>query len=231
MSEDIERPLRGRGGCFMLLVPAVLIPVVIGGYMTMFGLGIQGRAPTGDRVVMNYDGCEAAADVVLARVSHMGLGDPVVAERSKQGFSISARMPEDARVAGLIPASLTEIGVFSLHWREGEQIADASDVIEVFPRMTPDASAMTIVKLEEKLGVEIQLRQMEDPAGHITVRVDGVQVVELGNDDAIVNGEVAIDPSSELVRDAIEEAAALAIMVADPLPCAIVLVDTAVLVP
>lgn len=225
-------PHRKRGGCVFLVVPTVMIPLVLGGYAMMWGLGIQGRAPTGDRVEMSYTGCPEARDVVLSRVENMGLGDPKAAS-TETGFTITAQMPDDARVAGLIPETLTERGVFAVYYGadRADLVAQFSDVERVFPRMTTDASAVSVVELKAELGVTIQSRQMQDPEGFLELWVDDVFLERFGNNAPLVNGEIEIEPEPETHRDAIERAASRAIVLADPLPCAIELNTTAVVSP
>lgn len=218
--------LRSRGGCLFLGLPMLLVPLVIGAYGMIWGMGIQGRAASGERTLIAYEGCEAAGPAVLARVERMGLGDPVLAP-VEGGFTITARMPEDRRIAAEIPLTLVQIGVFELFYGDdrSEQIATASDVIQVFPRMTGDASATTVVMLEAELAGAIQVRQMQDPDGHLEVWIDGEHVVDLSNKTPITSDEIDIEPEPEHVRDAIELAASRGIVLADPLPCAIDLVD------
>ncbi|MCO4744781.1 MAG: hypothetical protein KC912_08330 [Proteobacteria bacterium] len=234
MSEtpDIERPHRSRGGCFFLVLPVVLIPTVIGGYTLMFGLGVAGRAPTGDRVQMDFEGCIEAREVVVSRVEHMGLGDPTAAT-TDGGFSVTAQMPDDARVAGMIPESLTEVGDMELYYGAGrtDPLASQADVVDAFPRMTTDASATSVIKLVPEVGIAIQKRQMEEPSGFIELYIDDKLVMTVQNAAPIVDNELDIEPEPELAREAIERAASRAIAVADPLPCAISLRSTSVIAP
>lgn len=235
MSSPVEippEPHRGRSGCVFLVIPTVMIPLVLGGYGLMWGMGIQGRTPTGDRVEMQFSGCEEAKVAVLARVEHMGLGAPSGAS-TDNGFSITAQLPDDARVAHQIPVSLTERGDLALYYGadRAEQIAGAGDVTQVFHRMTTDASALSVVTLDADLGVEIQKRQMADPEGHLEVWIDGVFIERFENSGAMVSGEIEIEPEPDLAREAIERAASRVVVLANPLPCEIELESTRVITP
>ena len=179
MSLDHSR-LRSRGGCLFLGLPLILIPVVIGGYAFVFGMGMRGRAPMGPVMAMQYQGCESASDAVLARVTDMGLGEPE-ATLTEAGFTIQARMPADRRVAARIPTELVEVGSFELRAEgpDGERLAGPEHIESVFPRLTGDGSAITVVSLQAELGGSIQRRQMDDPEGELVVLVDGVEIVRL----------------------------------------------------
>lgn len=219
--------LRSRGGCLFLGLPMLLVPIVLGAYAWIWGQGLRGRPPTGEVVRMHYAGCPEAEAVVLARVERMGLGGPR-SEAVDGGFAIVARMPEDKRVAAQIPLTLAEPGAFELLWGDGEErVAGPGDVREVYPRMTGDASANTVVALVPEVAGPLQRRQLDDPEGHLSVRIDGVVVATVPNTSPLTEHEVEIEPEPEETRAAIERAAARAIVLADPLPCAVELVDAA----
>ncbi|TNE84646.1 MAG: hypothetical protein EP330_28650 [Deltaproteobacteria bacterium] len=212
--------LRSRGGCLFLGLPLVLVPAIILAYAGVWGLGLRGRPAEGDTVRVSYAGCPEAGAPVLARVEQMGLGDPRI-EEQEGGFALIARMPADERVAAQIPITLTERGKFELYWgaERAERVAGPEDVVEVFPRMTGDASATSVVKLDPELAGPLQRRQLEDPQAHLEVFVDDVHVDTLNNTSPLTENEVDIEPMAEGARDAIEEAAARAVVLANPLPC------------
>lgn len=218
--------LRSRGGCLFLGLPLVLVPLIILAYAGVWGLGLRGRVASGDRVILTYSACPEAQEPVLARVSSMGLGDPV-AEATEGGFTLTATMPEDARVAEQIPATLTERGDFAVYYGpdRADQVAGRAEVTSVFPRMTGDASATSVVKLDPAVGGPLQRRQLDDPLGFLEVWVDGVHVDTLPNTSPITEHEIDIEPMAEGARDAIEESAARSIVLAHPLPCDIALVS------
>jgi hypothetical protein len=154
----------------------------------------------------------------------MGLGEPI-AQSTDGGFTITATMPGDTRVAAQIPATLAERGEFALYYGpdRADQVAGPDDVASVFPRMTGDASATSVVKLDPELAGPLQRRQLDDPQGFLEVYVDGVHVDTLPNTSPITEHEIDIEPMAEGARDAIEESAARAIVLASPLPCEIAL--------
>ncbi len=216
MSDDI--PIRPRAGCAFFAMPVVLAAVLVTGYGTLLWSGAVGRPADGARVTLAFDGCPEATDAVTARVTSMGLGEPIVVGRA-DGFDVTATLPADPDIAARIPTMLARPGLLAVVADDGTVVVDASHVETATLRLDLTGEPAVAVQLDPA-GVALLASHTEGrPDGHVDVQVDGVSYGTRENTPPERRGHLNLRIGEPTRQAQVAAAADLGIVLAAPLPC------------
>lgn len=215
MSEDLPMGIQPRIGCWFLVLPIALAVVLLVGYGALLLFGARGRPATGPVATLTFTGCPEAQEVVAARVEQMGLGDPVFTE-TEEGFTLTARLPDDPRVIDRIPDTLARTGHFEV--RDGAAVI-ASGVQEATVRLDLSGSPVASVQLGPEDTRVLAEHMKANPEGEIQLWLDDQRVGGRKNDPPDEIGR--LDLSGDLSHvDRITLAAEQAVILGSgPLPC------------
>lgn len=217
--EQVEA-MQPRKGALLLLIPAAMVGLTFVLYAGMLALGLYGRPADGDRVVMAFTGCAAAAPVVQARVAFMGLGDPVLAERP-DGFDLQVTLPADPHVARGIPDTLTAPGRLQAVRRDApdQVLFTEAEVAHAAIRQDLTLIPWTVLTLTDAGVAALGAYVREDREGRVIYRMDGAEIGSVSNLKG-ATPEVELSPELEDDRARLEAAAARAVVLdSGPLPC------------
>lgn len=216
LPED-EQP---RGGCVIFLAPIVFLSLLIGGYLALFVLGSQGRAPTGDRVAMSFSvACDGAADGIEDRVKRMGLGAPTFTREPGQ-LLVEARLPADEEHAASIPDTLARTAAFTVLDPGGAVVVRNDQIDTAALRLDFSATPSVVLQLDDSGTRALMAAMKADPGGEMRMRFDDEVVDTRKNDPPEDGGKLQIAPEHERLHGVTRLAAAWSLWLeAGPLPC------------
>lgn len=214
--------LQPNPGCWLLVLPVLAGIGVVIAYGYLFYTGAQGRPADGDRVVMAFEGCPEALPVVQARVERMGLGDPSAAS-VEGGFTVTARLPAESRVAGHIPETLAKQGHFSVVDPASGTVIVEGHVEDTELHLGLMGTPTTIVQLDEQGATTLREWMETHHEGKVGYVIDGTTVKERTNLPAEPRGRLELEPYGDLEQDRMESAAERSLILSNPLPCEVTL--------
>jgi hypothetical protein len=227
MSDELDAALQRRGtlGLLLLVVPVVSITVVAIAYIVMYSYGLSGRGADGATVRVGFRGCAEAAPLVDRRLAAMGL-ERLGGGATADGFEVLTRLPVDEHAATFVPDVLARTGRFEIRAQpEGEVLATEADVAEATPEMRFLDAPHARVRLALDAAKRLDAWQKAHPQGHVEIRVDGTKVADWKNLPAVEDDELEIDQVEATIRERIDLAAAVPIVLSDgPLPCDVAVV-------
>lgn len=212
--------LQGRPlwGLLILTLPIVGVVFTVIAYALTVGMGVRGRAPTGERVVLAFTGCPEASEAVVARMRDMGLEpDPV---EVPGGFGFETVLPEDPDVARRIPATLVAPGAFEIRG-EDTLLATGADVTDASVRMDLMMVPSTLVQIGPEAADRVVKHVRAHPEGRLQFVLDGAPIGSQSNRNPVGVGEVEIAPPGLDGEPRFHAVAEWSVVVDHPLPCAI----------
>lgn len=217
---------RGIAGIMLLVVPILSIAAIGSGYVLLVFFGVQGRAAEGPLVRYQIHTCDAAQPLIVRRVEAMGLPDVQVGAIDG-GFSLTARLPSEARVQEAIPATLTAPGHFEVvPATGGDALAGNADLAEAEMTLAFLDAPYVRLKLHDDAAKRLEDYMKSDMEGGIALYLDGERVITRKNMPAETRGRLDLDlvGGTDLAR--MDFAAAAAIQLQHgPLPCEAQVVD------
>jgi hypothetical protein len=230
--DDEERdmdPKKPRPGCFLLVIPIVMVMGIVVAYLVMFVLGMRGRAPQGDEVRVAFRGCPEAAAIVTRRIDLMGLGEPRL-EATTDGFAFTAKMPADPGVAARIPATLATTGHFAIVADDGTLVVDGH--VDGSTVHVGTGQPETLVRLDDDGSRVLREHMIAHPDGRVRYDLDAETIGERSNMPAEARGNLEIVASGLGEKEQLEVAAARSVVLdTGPLPCPVELIGTTVVTP
>jgi hypothetical protein len=219
---DPDNPNRTTAGCFLLFIPAVFAIGIVVAYAAVFGLGIYGRAPTGERVTIAFVGCHDARAVIEERVGLMGLGEPVFADTS-DGFTLTATLPADAGVVSTIPITLAAPGAFEI--RDATRPDAAALIVGHVAGASVEwasTAAETLIQLDADGATTLREHMQAHSDGGVALVLDGEVIGTRANMPAEPRGNFDVVVPGENAKATLEIAAQRAVILeSGPLPCAV----------
>jgi hypothetical protein len=215
-----RKQLAPRAGCWLFALPVLMGVAILLAYGYLYYAGLQGRPAQGDRPTLTFTGCDEARDVVARRVETMGLGDPVWND-TPEGFTLTATMPADPRVAKTIPDTLAAGGVFEVKDDQTGAIVvqnhvDGTSVSLGFLSSYPT----TLIQLDEEGTKLLRDHMTGHPDGSVTFLVDGEVMAQRRNIPAEPRGRVEVEARDGTPQDQMEDAARWSVQVGNGvLPC------------
>jgi hypothetical protein len=212
--------LQGRPlwGLLILALPIVGVAFTFVAYAIMVGMGVRGRAPTGEQVSLAFAGCPEAAAVVGDRMRDMGLeGRPI---EVPGGFGFEVVLPSDPDVASRIPATLSAPGRLEI-LGEGTVLATNADVVDASVRMDLMMVPSTLLQVGPEAAERIVGNVRAHPEGRLEFVIDGAAIGTQSNRNPVGRGEVEIAPPGLDGEARFHAVAEWSIIVDHPLPCEI----------
>lgn len=211
-----ELPLKPRAGLWFFFVPIGLVAALVLGYATLFTLGARGRPADGARVTLAFSTCAEAQAPIERRVAAMGLGEPVLAP-ADGGFALSATLPADEAVAARIPDTLVRRGQLAVR-QDGAPVVEGH-VERAILRMDFIGEPTVAVELDAEGTAALAAHMEAHPEGQVELFVDDEPFGHRTNSPVERGGKISLRLTDDDRARQVERVAALALVLADPLPC------------
>ena len=148
-------------------------------YLYLFYSGYQGVDPSGNTVQMQFQSCDEAGQMVLARAEDMGLGNTSLTA-TDNGFVLASVLPDREDAATEIATTFGSVGLFAL--RAGDiELANQDDVVDASVRLDITMTPSTLINLNEEARKRIYKHIKDVPEGKMEVWLEGEMVWDYGN--------------------------------------------------
>ncbi len=228
--EDATR--RGALGLVLMAVPILSILAVALGYAVLLWYGSAGRPATGAATVITFEACPEARPFIRSRVEAIGLPDAHFGQ-APGGFTLSTRLPEQARVAEAIPGTLAKPGRFAVTKLDeqgdalgGEPIATEAHIAYATVYMGFLDTPRALVQLEQAQAQALRTWMESNPHKGVAMLIDGERVADRRNMPSEAQGKLELDLVGRSDLERMDFAAATAIVLDHgPLPCPVSVVS------
>jgi hypothetical protein len=219
-ADDPRLRMRPIGGLLLLAGALLAVLATFVAYGWLWWSGLTGRPATGEQAVLAFEGCHEAIAPITARLGDMGLAPTVTAHEGR--FQVQVVLPADPAVAASIPATLARPGRVEV--LSGDTVlATNADVVEVVPRLDLRMASYAVLRLSEAATARVVTAVRADPTGHLTLKVDGVEVAIQPNGTPIAKGELEFAPPTDDDERRMRTVAEWAVVLDHgPLPCPVV---------
>ncbi len=215
-----QRPI---WGLLILILPIVGVLVVFALYAGMWAIGISGRAASGPRATLTFDGCPQARPLLEARLADMGLDDAAWTD-TPGGFAVEVSLTGDPDVDARIPRTLAMPGALEIRGGD-EALATNIDVVEASVRLDLLMVPSVLVKVGPEAAARVKEHVRANPGGQLRFLVDGVDVGGQSNLEPVAVGDLELAPDGydvSLDRERMHAVAAWSVVLDHgPLPCAV----------
>ena len=210
-----------RRGCWILVAPIVMVSLIVGAYVLVGLLGFFGNTATGVRQVLHYNSCPAADDILLARATEMGLGNPVLSHVGSL-TTLTVTLPENAESAGNIPATIAAKGRLSIATNTSEELFNPENIVSVSLSVGMLGESMVVLELTEE---EVNTFKTNiDRVGEAIATFDGEPFSLIKPKDINKKGQLKMIPTAHDPKTQINMAARAHILLNDgQLPCNVTL--------
>lgn len=227
MSSPVEIP-KPRAGCWLFIIPVLLIVFMVIGYIVLFAAGVMGTTAHGERVTLRYQACAEAVPLLRERVDLMGLGDPVYEADAPGMFGVTVTLPGEPDVDAGVKTLLATPGRFEIRSMEdSNRIVVAGERVSGATMNIPwTGGSVTLIRLDDEGSTALRDYMQQHPDGRIAMSIDGKVLYERSNLPAEARGNLEIEATEgselEKIRVAVERSILLE---AGPLPCEVTAVD------
>lgn len=210
-----------RRGCWILVAPIVMVGLIVGAYLMVGILGFFGNTATGPRQVLTYSSCIEADDILLARATEMGLGNPVLSHIGSL-TSLTVTLPENAETAAGIPATIAASGRLSIASDTREDLFNQQNIMSVSLSVGLLGESMVVLELtaEEAASFKTNI----DTVKEAMATLDGEPFSLIKVKDLNKKGQLKMIPIASDPRTQINMAARAHVLLNDGrLPCSVTL--------
>lgn len=210
-----------RRGCWILVAPIVMVGLIVGAYLMVGILGFFGNTATGPRQVLTYNSCIEADDILLARATEMGLGNPVLSHIGNL-TSLTVTLPENTEAAAGIPATIAAPGRLSIATDTREDLFNQQNIMSVSLSVGLLGESMVVLELtaEEAASFKTNI----DTVKEAIATLDGEPFSLIKVKDLNKKGQLKMIPIASDPRTQINMAARAHVLLNDgQLPCSVTL--------
>ena len=215
---DNPPPPRTRAGVWLMAAPLIFVGAIAAAFGALVLMVRMGGEADGERVsvMVQTDCAEASLPVVSARISAMGLGDPVT-QAVDTGLSLTITLPVGETDNRRIPETLTQQGEVVIRSAEGEAIVSSAHITGAGVEIDNAGMPTTLVQFDDV--AKYALRQAIG-TGPVTVEMDGQVMGEHPRLPDLDDGYLELVSGEGPTAGRMRVAADRSILIASgPLPC------------